>query len=155
MKTNTRIDDRTLPKLKSLLEKLLSRKDSLIFHEPVDYIRLNLSDYTTVIQRPMDLGTVKRNLEKRSYQFVEQCLADIQLTFDNCALYNGKESVYTKTAQKLDEYFKKQAETLFGQINVSGKEISLESVSENQKLVQKPQHIRTKGVPRPYGDFVS
>ena len=112
----TLIDDRIYQKLKSLIDKLLFRKDSIIFHEPVDYIGLNLIDYPKIIKRPMDLGTVKRNLDNRAYQFAEQCVADIQLTYDNCKLYNANESFYYKTAQKLEEFTNKQSESIFGAI---------------------------------------
>lgn len=41
----------------------------------------------------MDLNTVKRNLNNGNYGEVEGCLADIQLIWDNCKLYNSKETV--------------------------------------------------------------
>ena len=137
----TLIDDRIYQKLKSLIDKLLFRKDSIIFHEPVDYIGLNLIDYPKIIKRPIDLGTVKRNLDNRAYQFAEQCVADIQLTYDNCKLYNANESFYYKTAQKLEEFTKKQSESIFGtivsNINASKKDINIHSSISASEFVYK------------------
>ena len=115
-KSKNIIDEKNFQKLKSILDKILFRKDSIIFHEPVDYIGLNLTDYLRIIQRPMDLGTVKKNLENRAYQFVEQCLNDIQLTYANCMLYNSGDSYYFNTAKKLEEFTKKQTDTTFGNL---------------------------------------
>lgn len=38
------------------------------FLAPVDHVALQLIDYTRIIKRPMDLGTVRKNLESGQYQ---------------------------------------------------------------------------------------
>ena len=42
----------------------------------------------------MDLGTVKKNLKNNKYKYIEDCLNDIQLIWDNCKIYNFEGSVH-------------------------------------------------------------
>eukprot|EP00121_Abeoforma_whisleri_P012744 Awhi_evm1s11764 len=58
------------------------------FYKPVDAVALRLPDYHSIIKNPMDLGTVKKRLAERYYQFAHQCIEDMKLTFYNCRLYN-------------------------------------------------------------------
>ena len=59
------------------------------FNSPVDVEGLRLHDYHAIIRRPMDLGTVKRNLAAgRYYPSHEAFAADVRLTFNNAARYN-------------------------------------------------------------------
>lgn len=58
-----------LRKCVTLLNVLRSvRGKSEWFNEPVDYVGLNLPEYTKIIKRPMDLGTVKTKLEGGEYK---------------------------------------------------------------------------------------
>ena len=59
----------------------------------VDWKAWNLPDYPILIKKPMDLGTVKKNLKSSKYVNVEEVLSDIQLIWDNCHLYNAPGSV--------------------------------------------------------------
>jgi hypothetical protein len=61
--------------------------------QPVDWKTLGLLDYPTVITHPMDLTTVKYKLAGNCYTIVEDCLSEIQQIWDNCKLYNAKETV--------------------------------------------------------------
>ena len=65
--------------MNQLIQGLLDSADSYEFRVPVDYIALKLLDYPIVVKKPMDLGTVKRNLNNNMYETVEECLADVQL----------------------------------------------------------------------------
>lgn len=80
-------------KIEQLLMSLLTNTDSTEFREPVNYLAYGLLDYPTIVKRPMDLGTVRRNLSNGMYQTVEGCLADIQLIWENCKLYNTPDNV--------------------------------------------------------------
>lgn len=50
-------------------------------------------DYPNVVKYPMDLGTSKDKIRNSEYTFVEECLDDIQLVWDNCKNYNAEGSV--------------------------------------------------------------
>jgi len=41
-----------------------------------------------VITCPMDLGTIKRQLESYHYLSAQECIDDFQLMFANCYKYN-------------------------------------------------------------------
>lgn len=67
--------------------------DSVDFRNPVDWKAFNLVDYPIIIKKPMDLGTVKKNLNNNIYETVEDCLRDIDLIWQNCRTYNKENSV--------------------------------------------------------------
>lgn len=41
-----------------VLSRVIGRKESEVFKEPVQYIELNIPDYPDIVKQPMDLGTV-------------------------------------------------------------------------------------------------
>lgn len=56
-----------------------------------------------LIQGLIDFMTMERKLQKNEYASVESFVADAQLIFDNCRLYNPPESIYTKNANRLEK----------------------------------------------------
>ena len=80
-------------KLNQLVQSLMDSSDSVEFRNPVDWQAYGLLDYPTIVKKPMDLNTVKRNLNNNVYSEVEHCLADLQLIWDNCKLYNSRDNV--------------------------------------------------------------
>jgi Bromodomain len=67
---------------------MLSRNECMVFREPVDWKGLGLADYPEIVQRPMDLGTIKKKIENDDYATVEDIATDIRLVWTNCMLYN-------------------------------------------------------------------
>lgn len=57
-------------KVNQLLQGLIDSTDSFEFRAPVDYVALGLLDYPLVVKKPMDLGTVKKNLANNAYETV-------------------------------------------------------------------------------------
>jgi hypothetical protein len=45
-----------------IIHKLIEDEASREFRQPVFYKALGLTDYRTIVRRPMDLGTIKKNL---------------------------------------------------------------------------------------------
>ncbi|KAL6546442.1 hypothetical protein OROMI_022163 [Orobanche minor] len=72
----------------NILKDLMSHWAAYIFKEPVDPVKLNIPDYSLIITKPMDLGTVKRKLENNMYFCAEEFAADVKLTFSNATKYN-------------------------------------------------------------------
>ena len=64
--TSTLMGREETKKVSQLLQGLLDSNDSHEFRAPVDYVALGLLDYPLLVKRPMDLGTVKRNLNNNS-----------------------------------------------------------------------------------------
>jgi len=75
-------------KLQTLLRKQQDQQFSYIFQKPVDPIAMEIPDYFEVIKRPMDLATVKKNLESGMYRSIKTFADDVQLVYDNAILYN-------------------------------------------------------------------
>ncbi|ETM43250.1 hypothetical protein L914_11259 [Phytophthora nicotianae] len=77
-------------KVTDILLKLMSdpRNRHGVFNTPVDPVALELPTYTTIVQHPMDLGTIKRNLAAGEYLELEDFVADVRLVFENAMLFN-------------------------------------------------------------------
>jgi hypothetical protein len=77
---------------KKIIKEIWKIREAWIFFEPVDSIKLNIPDYHNIIKRPMDLGTIKNNLNAGNFENPEEFVRDLMLIFDNCILYNGEGS---------------------------------------------------------------
>ena len=53
---------------------------------------LGLTNYLEIVKVPMDLGTIKKNLEKKKYKDFEAFKNDIMLVANNCKTYNARNS---------------------------------------------------------------
>ena len=71
-----------------LLGRLMRQDSAIPFLEPVDAVAMNIPDYFKIIKRPMDLGTVRSNLQDSRYGEPVQVLQDIVRCFDNAIEYN-------------------------------------------------------------------
>ncbi|GKY98778.1 hypothetical protein MPSEU_000834000 [Mayamaea pseudoterrestris] len=112
-----------LQKLTKLLNSIMSRPDAGPFLEPVDWRGLELFDYPEIIKHPMDLGTVKRKLDRRQYANAAACAHDVRLVWKNCMLFNAEKSDFWHLAKSLskrfeDRYRKIKAEHDVGQVQV-------------------------------------
>lgn len=83
---------------KKILAALKKNNNSYIFLEPVDWKALGLSDYLSVVKRPMDLGTIGAKLTSDEYTSLNQFFEDIHLVWSNCMLYNADGSEVFKMA---------------------------------------------------------
>ena len=77
---------------KKLISMLWKVKDADLFYKPVDPIELGLPTYFDVVKHPMDFSTIKRKLSNFSYTNFNEFCNDMNLVFDNCYLFNGKDS---------------------------------------------------------------
>ena len=85
----------------------MQQKHAYWFLEPVPR---DLPKYFDIIKSPMDLGTVKRNLEAGKFKSNADFASDVRLVFANAMLYNDQ-----STEVHVDAYsLAKQFETEFG-----------------------------------------
>jgi hypothetical protein len=77
-----------IKRMTKILNALWNRNDSAPFREPVDWRGLELFDYPEIIEKMMDLGTIKRRLERGNYSTSHQVAEDIRLVWYNCMTYN-------------------------------------------------------------------
>jgi hypothetical protein len=104
-----------LLRMTKLVNHLMSRPDASPFCEPVAWRELELWDYPKIVSKMMDLGTIKRKLERSVYSTAHECAQDIRLVWSNCQLYNSDGSDFWLLAKSFsrrfeDKYRKLKAE---------------------------------------------
>ena len=93
--------------IKEYLDYIKKDKNIKPFLFPVDYEALGLTDYPTIIQKPMDISTISNNLDNNIYKSIDEVKADIQLIWDNCRKYNLDGSAIFKSANNCEKTTKK------------------------------------------------
>ncbi|KAF2830119.1 Bromodomain-containing protein [Ophiobolus disseminans] len=94
----------------SVLAELMKPKYSAVsypFVSPVDPVALNIPSYLTIIKKPMDFGTIEKNLKNGAYQSAKDFYKDAQLVFGNCYKFNPEGDAVNKMGHQLEEIFEK------------------------------------------------
>jgi hypothetical protein len=81
-----------IKRVDKIVTSILARPDAAPFAEPVDWRGLELYDYPQIITKMMDLGTIKRRLERGQYGTAHQVAEDVRLVWRNCMTYNSEGS---------------------------------------------------------------
>jgi bromodomain-containing factor 1 len=92
----------------SVLTELLKPKYATVtypFITPVDPVALNIPSYLKIIKKPMDFGTIERNLKNGVYQSAKDFHADAQLVFHNCYKFNPEGDAVNQMGHKLEDLF--------------------------------------------------
>lgn len=97
---------------KRIINHLWKQQGAWHFHEPVNPEALHIPDYTQIIKKPMDLGTIKQKIANSAYNNCKEFASDVELVFNNCITYNGESSDFGVLAKNLKEEFKKQCQAL-------------------------------------------
>lgn len=119
--------------LEDLLTTMMKHKDGWPFDRPIT--KSDAPDYSDIIQRPMDLGTVRTSLLHMKYSCNQEVCDDIRLVFENCYTYNADDAEEFQCANRLEKYFEKEARKL-GLI-VTDTSNGADSEEENQPLAKK------------------
>lgn len=82
-----------------------------VFNAPVEPVALGLPDYFKIIDKPMDLGTVKRRLHSLEYHSRLEVAQDIRQTFRNAMLYNPAHNTVHLAAKALLGIFEDQIDS--------------------------------------------
>ncbi|KAJ3061150.1 hypothetical protein HDU98_002955, partial [Podochytrium sp. JEL0797] len=104
----TALDRHQLKFCSRTLSKCKRLKDAYMFAVPVDPIKLNIPQYFSFIKHPMDLSTIQRKLETHAYKTAAGFVADVQLMFDNCFAFNGREGPVAEIAKRFQGVFEKE-----------------------------------------------
>ncbi|KAF2205633.1 Bromodomain-containing protein [Delitschia confertaspora ATCC 74209] len=75
------------------------------FLTPVDPVALNIPQYLKIIKKPMDLGTIDRNLRQGQYQSSKEFYNDMMLVFSNCYKFNPPNDEVHKMGKMLEKLF--------------------------------------------------
>ena len=86
-------------------------KFSYPFLKPVDPVALNIPQYLKIIKKPMDLGTVEKNLKDGNYQTAKDFYNDVTLMFNNCYKFNPE----TDDVHKMGKLFQQVFDSLWAQ----------------------------------------
>jgi bromodomain-containing factor 1 len=92
----------------SVLTELLKPKYAAVsypFVSPVDPVALNIPSYLKIIRKPMDFGTIEKNLKAGVYQSAKDFYTDAQLVFGNCYKFNPEGDAVNKMGHQLEEIF--------------------------------------------------
>jgi hypothetical protein len=90
---------------RTIVNQLTKKSAAKLFRQPVDPVKENLPAYFQYIKNPMDLGTVRKNLDTGVYPSIEAFVGDVRLVFANAYLFNGRESIVGKDAGLLERTF--------------------------------------------------
>ena len=64
------LDPKVVPLLSRKVAQFSKKTVAELFREPVDYVGLHLDDYLDVVKNPMDLKTLKKNIDNGKYKTV-------------------------------------------------------------------------------------
>ncbi|KAJ2632258.1 transcription initiation at TATA-containing promoter protein, partial [Coemansia sp. RSA 1287] len=92
----------------AMVRALKRHRDSGPFLKPVDIVALNIPDYPNIVKHPMDMDTVEKTLKARQYTDTQAFSDDLRLMFNNCYMYNGRESVVGIMAGNIENMFESQ-----------------------------------------------
>ncbi|KAI1431636.1 putative Bromodomain testis-specific protein [Xylaria sp. CBS 124048] len=82
------------------------------FKEAVRPVEDGVPDYLEKIHNPMDLGTIKKKMDRAEYQTAEEFEQDVKQIFENCYIYWGREHEMSAAAER----FQKSFEEKFGEM---------------------------------------
>jgi hypothetical protein len=112
----------------TLLAALMGPRHSAISHPfvtPVDPVALNIPTYSRIIKKPMDFGTIEKNLKNKVYHSAEEFYSDVQLVFSNCYNFNPEGSVVNTLGKQMQKIFedlwKEKSDWLAGHETLLGK----------------------------------
>ncbi|KAK1354746.1 hypothetical protein POM88_048002 [Heracleum sosnowskyi] len=134
-----KVEGAMMRKCSAILSKLMHHKNGWVFNKPVNAVALRLPDYHRIVKRPMDLGTVKSNLENRLYGTPLDFKKDVKLTFDNAISYNEEgDDVHTMATDLLD-LFEKLFESAYEKYEVERQRVIFEQRKSSLPLAEFTQ----------------
>ena len=139
-----KMDVTRIKQCSTVLMTLMSHQFGWVFNQPVDPVKLNIPDYFSIIEYPMDLGTVKDKLERKRYSSTHQFAADVRLTFSNAMAYNPPLNSVHMMAKDLNNIFNTRWKSLESNWR---KECPISSQQSVRKITKK-QAITSKQVLR-------
>eukprot|EP00850_Spirogloea_muscicola_P010510 SM000062S19896 [mRNA] locus=s62:202418:203218:+ [translate_table: standard] len=72
-----------------VVRRVMRLEEAAPFRAPVDPVALDIADYFDVVDKPMDLGTIRRRLAAGGhYASAAEVRADVDLVWANCRRYN-------------------------------------------------------------------
>lgn len=114
-----------------VINHLFKWKLTVFFRRPIDPAKNEFPNYFQIIQKPMDLETVKKTLLDGNYPNIDSFTADLQLIFENAKKYHGQNTIMWFIAEEILQWIEKMKEKL----NLSSDEIWYNELVEIQKKI--------------------
>ncbi|KAI8141998.1 hypothetical protein BJV82DRAFT_616718 [Fennellomyces sp. T-0311] len=128
-----RMEDNNIRLCDQILMKLWQHPAAQQFYEPVDVEGLQIPQYYQIITRPMDLSSVRKNIEGEEFSTIWEVERDIRQIFWNCYKFNDAAAWITQQARELEVRFNELWCAEFGDPNrLQGEELKLV-----QKVISK------------------
>lgn len=130
-----------------LVLQIFNKPDAEPFREAVDWRNLGLVDYPEVVKKPMDLGQIKRKIEKEEYSSLHEAAEDVRLVWQNCKTYNADGSDFFILAENMSQIFENKYSKLLKELNITEPEKSVVTKApslEEKKLFAKSLYKITK-----------
>ncbi|KAJ2656055.1 hypothetical protein IWW48_005219 [Coemansia sp. RSA 1200] len=89
-----------------ILLRLQAQPSALEFLAPVDPVNQGVPTYAVIVKSPMDLGTVRKNLDRNQYRSIADFRRDVELVFSNCFLFNGAGTFVYTQGETLQRFFR-------------------------------------------------
>jgi bromodomain-containing factor 1 len=106
-KSKSELDQVQLRYCSKMLKNAKRLKNATPFLVPVDPIKLGIPTYFDRIKNPMDISTMQSKLDSNVYANYHEFLEDLNLMFNNCFEFNGREALVSKMAIELQKNFNK------------------------------------------------
>ena len=87
-----------LKECKRILKEIMSHRSAWPFNQPVDITKFY--NYYQVIERPMDLGTMKKRLDSGQYADLDAFAADMKTIWNNCYTFNPDPQADVRTTPR-------------------------------------------------------
>jgi hypothetical protein len=86
-------------------EKIMNLPLAKAFRRPVNAAAMKLTDYHSIISKPMDLGSVLSRCVLGEYETLRDMVSDVQLVFANAKKFNPPGHIIHANAIELEEIF--------------------------------------------------
>lgn len=134
----------------TLINRLFNHKSAWPFQAPVDVEGLKLYDYLKIIKKPMDLGTIRTNIQTGKYKNIEEIYNDVNLVVTNCKTYNPPKSDFVIMANDIfDEFLQIWPSVIKSKLNNIDTSLEIEKfeISRGKSSRSKRGRKPTPGVP--------
>ncbi|KAG0350843.1 hypothetical protein BGZ54_003615, partial [Gamsiella multidivaricata] len=88
--------------------KMFNHRSSAHFRMPVDPIAENIPHYPEIVDKPMDLSTIKTNLDNGKYANLQAFEEDVRLMLNNCFKFNPIGTYVYNQGQELETVFENE-----------------------------------------------
>ena len=121
--------------LGQFINKIRLKKSALPFLNPVDVVALNIPQYLTIIETPMDFNTLEVKLKNGAFSEIQELFSWVDVIFENCFKFNKPEHSVSVMGKQLQQYCRKEQNGILGQIQ--RKLDKLEAVGYEEDLKNK------------------